>query len=122
MFVDSEETLEQLADAIARSVGAGAHSGDDPIVLPEPVFHIDLDDVFIEIGRHDFDSDRDMPFEKYLYDVVVFQVREGGKGPGRDDVGRALFSNLKTDVPRRLLLSDDLQEKLGEYGGGDVGG
>ncbi len=71
------------------------------------------DDVAFDLGSHDFESDRGMAFEEFPY---VITIRRIGTDVGSQQArARQVFERLRDGNRYRLMLTEDLQRRLGEY-------
>lgn len=71
------------------------------------------DDVALDLGTHDFESDRDMAFDEFPY---VITVRRIGTDVGSQQTrARRVFDRLRDGNRYKLMLTEDLQRRLAEY-------
>lgn len=71
------------------------------------------DGVALDLGGHDFDNDQDMAFEEFPYVITVRNI--GGDAERRQHQARELFERLRGTGRYRLLLTADLQQRLGAF-------
>ncbi|MDQ3249372.1 MAG: hypothetical protein M3Q45_09210 [Chloroflexota bacterium] len=72
----------------------------------------------LTVGQHEFENDRDIPFENYQYNIALWPINYATEAEWhklRNDAAQRIFQQLKATHKYRLLLVDDVQVKLAEF-------
>jgi hypothetical protein len=68
------------------------------------------DGASLDLGTHDYENDRDMPFEDYPYVITVRRI--GQSRDSQEACARRVFDQLESTGRYRLMVVDDLQRRV----------
>ena len=110
IFVRSAEPAETLLADLTTICGTPFRKIDDGQV--DYASHTEIAFVDLELS-HDFDADRDMPFDQYPW---LITIRDRDRDQERQhQSAREIFDALATTGRYRLMLTHDVQRLLGSY-------
>lgn len=111
VFIAPVETTSesQLAADLGRALGV------DFIERPSEYadFLAPADGVALDLGTHEYENDRDMPFEDYPYVITV--RNSGSDSDSKETFARTAFDRLEITGRYRLMLVEGLQRRIDSF-------
>ena len=115
IFIESDVTLDQFAKQLSVLLGLSLQPKADEY---ERWYEAYIPNGFLDVGKHNFDDDKDMNFESYRFDLRIWPqnvVTEEDWQKALKTMACPIFEKLKAAGRYSLMLVEDLQVKLDEF-------